>query len=509
MASDNKRIAKNTILLYIRSIIGMLISLYTSRIILQALGVDNFGIYGAIGSIVAMFTIINGTLSAGTSRFLTYELGKEDFESLKKVFNAALSMHAAMALCLFILMETIGLWFVNYKMNIPEGREFAANVVYQLSILTCMIGLTQVPYGATIIAREKMGIYAYVAIAEAVFKLVLVFMLLYLPFTDNLIAYAIILAVWNIGLMIYYRVYCYNRFPETHLSFCREKKVYKNMLSYSVWDTIGQFCATGNSNGLNILINMFFGVGVNAAVSIGHQVEGGVTQLTGSFTTSVTPQIIKSYAAKNTKRFFQLVYEAGRYSYFLLFVFAFPVLLETEFILNLWLTTVPPDTSIFVRFIVSITLFRVIARSTITGVHATGHVKYLNLTSGIYSMATFLPLVYILFKLGFPVWICFVVKAFNALICTYLEAKSLQREINFNGWYYLWYVYIQPISISIMAGAIPFLLLFIMPQGFIRLLCIVFLNTITTFFLGYYLILSDPMRDKFKSFIKSKIFSKC
>lgn len=509
MESDNKRIAKNTILLYVRSILVMAIGLYTSRVVLQVLGVDNFGLYGAIGSIVAMFTIINGTLAAGTSRFLTFELGRADNVKLKKTFNASLAMHTGMAICLFVLMETIGLWFVNYKMNIPEGRELAANIVYQLSILTCMVGLTQVPYGAIIIAHEKMNIYAYVAIAEVVFKLALVAMLLFFPFSDSLIAYAIIIAAWSIGLQLFYRIYCYKRFPETHLSFCREKAVYKNMLSYSLWDTIGQFCATGNSNGLNILINMFYGVGVNAAVTIGHQVEGAVTQLTSSFTTAVSPQIIKSYAIKNTKRFFELIYEAGRYSYFLLFIFAFPILLEIDYLLKIWLTTVPPDTAIFVRFIVGITLFRVIARPTITGVHATGNVKYLNLTSGVYGMAVFLPTVYILFKLGYPVWICFVVKAFNAVVCTILEARSLYREIYFSPWYFIRYVYVQTILISILAGSLPVILMFIMPDGFVRLMTVVIVNTITTCACGYYLVLTPQARLKVSGCIKTKILSKC
>lgn len=205
MASENKRIAKNTVFLYIRSFLMMAINLYASRIILQALGVEDYGLYGAIGSIVAMFTIINGSLSSGTSRFLTFELGRGDMVKLKKTFNASLAMHTAMAGFLFLLMETVGLWFVNYKMNIPAGREFAANIVYQMSVLTCMFSLTQVPYSATIISHEKMDIYAYVGLVEAIFKLSLVFALLYLPFGDNLIAYSIILALWGAGLQIFYR----------------------------------------------------------------------------------------------------------------------------------------------------------------------------------------------------------------------------------------------------------------------------------------------------------------
>ena len=255
---ENKRIAKNTIYLYFRSFLMMAIGIYSSRVILQALGIDDYGLYGAIGSMVAMFTMINGVLAVGTSRFLTFELGRNDKEKLKKTFSASFAMHVAMAIILLILLETVGLWFVNSRMNIPDGREFAANIVYQLSVLSCMLSLTQVPYSACIIAHEKMDIYAYVGIAEVSFKLLLVFLLLYSPFSDNLIAYSIIIACWSIALQVWYRFYCYRHFEESHLTVVKDKTIYKSMLSYSMWDFVGQFCATGNGQGINILINMFF-----------------------------------------------------------------------------------------------------------------------------------------------------------------------------------------------------------------------------------------------------------
>ena len=319
----NRAIAKNTIILYIRSFVMMAIGIFTSRVILQALGVSDFGLYGAIGSMVAMFTIINGVLAAGSSRFLTFELGRKDPIKLQKTFSASFAMHCAMALVLLILFETIGLWLVNAKLNIPEGREFAANVVYQISILTCLMGLTQVPYGAVIIAHERFDIFAYVGIGEALFKLFLPLCLVYGSFGDNLVAYAIICAVWTIGLQIFYRVYCYRLYPETRLSICRDRSIYKNMLSYSIWDLVGQFCATGNGQGLNILINIFFGVNFNASRSVAYTVEDKITQFNGNFMTSVVPQITKSYARGDYKRFFELITESGRASVFLLYLLSF------------------------------------------------------------------------------------------------------------------------------------------------------------------------------------------
>ena len=502
---DNKRIAKNTIFLYFRSFLMMAIGIYSSRVILQALGVDDYGLYGAIGSIVAMFTIINGVLSVGTSRFLTFELGRNDFEKLRKTFSASLVMHTAMALILFVLLETIGLWFVNNRMNIPAGREFAANVIYQLSILSCMLSLTQVPYTACIIAHEKMDVYAYVGIVEVTFKLLLVILLLYVPFADNLIAYAIILAIWSVGLQIWYRYYCYRRFSESHLMIVKDKTIYKSMLSYSLWDFVGQFCGTGNSQGLNILINMFFGVTVNAARTIAFQVENAITQFSNNFMTSVNPQIVKNYACGNKDRFFQLIYEAGRYSYYLLFMVSLPIFLESDYILQLWLVEVPEYTSLFLRFIIAITLVRVIARPLINGVHATGNVKVLNLTSGVYSAGTFLPAVYLFFKLGFPVWWCFIIQSFNASICTMLEIRALYKQVPFDVKDYLKKVYVWPISVSLIACVPSSLIVFNVESSFVRLCITIIISIVSTLFCVYYLGIDKKTRNKVLNVVNSKI----
>ena len=483
----------------------MAIGIYSSRVILQALGVDDYGLYGAIGSIVAMFTIINGVLSVGTSRFLTFELGRNDFEKLRKTFSVSLAMHTAMALILFVLLETIGLWFVNSRMNIPAGREFAANVVYQLSIISCMLSLTQVPYTACIIAHEKMDVYAYVGIVEVTFKLLLVILLLYVPFADNLIAYAIILAIWSIGLQIWYRYYCYRRFSETHLMIVKDKAIYKSMLSYSLWDFVGQFCATGNSQGLNILINMFFGVTVNAARAIAFQVENAITQFSNNFMTSVNPQIVKNYACGNKDRFFQLIYEAGRYSYYLLFMVSLPIFLEADYILQLWLVEVPEYTSLFLRFIIAITLVRVIARPLINGVHATGNVKVLNLTSGVYSAGTFLPAVYVFFKLGFPVWWCFIIQSFNASICTMLEIRALYKQVPFDVKDYLKKVYVWPISVSLIACVPSSLIVYNVESSFVRLCITIIIGIVSTLFCVYYLGIDKKTRNKVLNVVNSKI----
>lgn len=504
--SSNKTIAKNTIYLYFRSFLTMAVGLFSSRVILQALGVDDFGLYGAIGSFVAMFTIMNGVLAAGTSRFLTFELGKGNKDVLRKTFSASFTMHCALAIFLFILFETIGVWFLNNKMTIPEGREYAANIVFQLSIITCILSLTQVPYSACIIAHEKMDVYAYVGIVEVVFKLALVLILLYIPFADNLIAYAIILSAWTVGLQIWYIFYCRKRFEESSLMVVRDKNIYKGMLSYSLWDIVGQFCSTGNSQGLNILLNMFFGVSVNAARSVAYQVENAITVFSGNFMTSIQPQIVKSYAKGDYDRFFQLLYEGGRYSFFLLFIISLPVFLEADYILSLWLVEVPPMSVLFLRCVIVITLLRVPSQTIIRGVHATGKVKILNLTSGVYSAVTFLPALYCLYKIGLPVWSCFIVQAFNSLIiCTFLEMRALKINIDYSIWNYYKEVYFKSLGISILS-IIPsvFPMIFI-DESLVRLILTGMISVISTIVMVYYLGLSNEMREKVKCFLKSKI----
>ena len=504
--TSNKTIAKNTIYLYFRSFLMMAISLFSSRVILQALGVDDYGLYGAIGSIVAMFAMINGILAAGTSRFLTFELGMGDKERLRKTFSASFTMHVALAVLLFIVLEIIGVWFLNSKMSIPEGREHAANIVFQLSILSCMFSLIQVPYSACIIAHERMEVYAYIGIAEAAFKLTLIFALLYIPFNDNLIAYATILAIWSVGLQIWYMMYCSKHFSESNLIIVRDKGIYKGMLSYSMWDFIGQFCATGNTQGVNILINMFFGVSMNAARSVAYQVENAITQFSSNFMTSVQPQIVKSYAKEDFKRFFELIYAGGRYSFFLLFIVSLPIFIEADYILSLWLVEVPPMSVLFLRCVMIITLLRVPSQTIVRGVHATGKVKVLNLTSGLYSAATFLPVLYILYKFGLPVWFCFIVQAFNSLIvCTFLEMRALKINIDYSMWDYYKKVYFKSVGICLLAVFPSILPMLFMNESFVRLLLTVVVSVVSTVIAVYYLGLSKEIQSKILSFVKSRI----
>ena len=502
---SNRTIAKNTVILYVRSFVMMAIGIFTGRVVLQALGVSDFGLYGAIGSMVAMFQIMNGVLAVGTSRFLTYELGRNDNERVRECFNASFAMHCAMAFVLLLLFETVGLWLVNTKLNIPEGRYFAANVAYQLSILTCLMGMTQVPYGAVIIAREHFDVFAYVGLGEAIFKLVFPILLVYGNFGDNLIAYAVICDVWTIGLQIFYRIYCYKRFPETHLRLCRDKKVYKGMLSYSLWDLLGQFCATGISQGINLLINVFFGVNLNASRGVALTVEGKITTFNGNFLTATSPQITKNYASGNIDRFFQLIYEAGKCSAYLILLLSLPIFIEAEYILSLWLVEVPPMTVIFLRFLMVAVFLRSPMRPILTGIHATGDVKFLNLTSGLMAVILTLPGVYLIYRIGFAPWSYYLITIPVGAISTFLEVYSLKRKVSFSMSHYFANVHLKVVVVAVLSatgGMIPFL---VWQQSLVRCFATLLFSMFSTVFFVWTIGISKSQRQKLISIVKTKM----
>lgn len=449
IASSNKRIAKNTLILYLRMFVVTAVSLFTSRIILQVLGVADFGLYNAVGSIVLMFSIINGVLSAGTSRFLTFALGKNEPDEVKKTFSAAFLMHALIAVFVFVLAETVGLWFLHNKINIPADRIFAAKWLYQFSIVSCMLSMTQVPYGALIIAHERMAVYARVGIAEAVWKIFFVIILMKVPFKDTLIAYGALVLVWSCGLQFYYRMYCIRNFPESRISLVVDKKICKKILSFSFWDFIGAFCGTGNSQGLNLLINMFFGVTMNAARGLAYQVEGVVHQFVSNFMTAVNPQITKRYAEGRVVDMMNLVFEGSKFGYILLFIVSQPVFLEAPKLLSIWLVEVPDKAVLFLRLLMIAMLIRAFARSVVTAVHATGNIRFLNVISGTTSVALQIPGTYILFKLGCPAHVMFFVMIFVYIVCNYLELISLKRNVDFSIFQYSIKVYVKCICISI------------------------------------------------------------
>ena len=428
MPTSSKTIAKNTVFLYFRMILVMLVSLYTSRVVLEVLGASDYGLYNVVGGVVAMLAVLNGSISAGTSRFITYELGVGDKERLRNVFNVSLVSHIAIAITVFFIAETIGLWFVNTQMVFDENRTIAVNVVYQLSILTAMLNFTQIPYTATIIAHEKMSIYANISIFEVCLKLLMVLLLVKIKNFDALIAYAIMLFIIQVMVILIYRFYCLKQYEESHWRFVKDKSQYKTILSFAGWDIIGSLCGISQGQGINILLNIFFGPVVNAAHAIAYQVQGAVQQLTNNFMLAVNPEIIKTYARKEYDAMTKLINNSSLYSFLLLLVFVLPLCFRIDYVLGLWLKDVPPYTGVFTQIIMVNMMIRAIANPVIKGVHATGDIKAFNIIAGGVGLLP-LPVCWIGFHFGLPATYAFWIVLIWGVMANIIEIIFLKRQL--------------------------------------------------------------------------------
>lgn len=502
---EKKRIAINTLMLYFRMVLIMGVALYTSRIVLKVLGAADYGLYNVVGGVVSMFSFLNGSLSSGTSRFITYDIGTGNEKRLRETFNVAFISHLILAAIILLLTETIGIWFVNNKLVFDSSRRLAVNIVYQFSVLTLMLQLTQVPFTADIIAHEKMNIYAYVSIVEVLLKLGMTFLLRLNKSIDNLILYSAILFSIQLMILVSYRLYCRKHFKESKFLLCKEKCRYKEIFSFSGWDIIGSLCVLTQGQGINILLNLFFGPVVNAARAITYQLEGAFSQLTSNFMTAVNPQIVKSFAVKKYDEMIDLIKDASKYGFFLLAVFLIPVLYKIDYVLHLWLNEVPEQTGIFARIILTMLMIRVIARPIINGTHATGHIKRLNLIAGFAGLLP-LPITYILFKLNFPAVCAFITLFCCGIIANTLETIIFKLEMEeFNISQYFVAVYVRCFIIgSVVFGIDYFIAKYIDGNFFVFILYYgisVFINAMVIFVLG----LNKNNQRKLITFVKGKI----
>lgn len=395
--TNNKRIAKNTFILYIRMFFTMGVSLYTSRVVLNTLGVVDYGVYSIVGGIVTLFSFFNSAMTSATQRFLAFDIGKNDLEKLKKTFNATLNIHIAISVIVLVLSETVGLWFVNYKLNLPIDRMVAVNWVYQFSVFTFLLGIIQVPYDALIVAREKMDIYAYMAFVEVSLKLVIVYLLVVSSY-DKLILYAGLLFIVSFIVRMAHKQYCKWYYEESKYQFYFDKSFYKELLFYSGWSLFGNIAAVARGQGSNILLNLFFGTVLNAAYGISMQVQTTVQGFVLNFQMAVNPQIIKQYAAGNTEQCLKLIFQSAKFSYFLLFIIATPIIFNIDFILELWLKNPPKYTSVFVNFCLINLLIDCISGPLMIGAQATGNIKRYQIVVGTLIFIN-LPVSYFLLKI--------------------------------------------------------------------------------------------------------------
>lgn len=482
--SDNKRIVKNTILLYTRLLITMLVSIYTSRVILKTLGVEDFGIYNVVGGVVLMFSFLNSSISAATSRFIIFELGRKDIKQLKKVFNASLMSHIGIAIIVAIFAETIGMWFIINKLVIPASRMDAAIWTLQFSILTTMINLTQVPYNALIIAHEKMNIYAYVSVFDAILKLIIAYALSIVNF-DKLVVYSALFCLVSLVIAFTYRIYCRKYFyEETCFCFQWNKSLYKTLFSFSIWELYGGLAIMGMGQGVNMLLNMFFGPAVNAARGIASQLEGAVSSFGNNFMTAVKPQIIKLYAEKEESKMTKLVFASSKYSFFLTIIFTLPLLLETRFILDIWLIETPMYATSFCQLVLINNLIWSLRGPIVTAIHAIGRIKVANLICG---SIFYLVIIgsYIGLKLGLPPQSVFIITILVSLIVQIIDLIILKKNIQFSIYKYFQEVILLCFAIISLSGIIPLVLVYMLKPGYLRFLIIGLTSVISIMIMVY------------------------
>ena len=503
-SENNKRLAKNTIFLYFRMLLLMCVGLYASRVLLRTLGIDDYGLYNVVGGIVTMFGFLNATLSTSTQRFLNVELGKSDGGDVKKVFSCSLLLHALLVLIVFVLAETVGLWYVMEKLVLPPGREVAAMFVYQFSVVSICVQIVQLPFMSTIIAHERMNIYAYVSIYEGLAKLGILFAIQALPF-DHLILYAFLILCVQLSVAVIYNIYCHRHFEEARFRFRYEKGLFGEMLGFSGWNVIGNLASVCNSQGLNMVINAFFGTAINAARGIAFQVHSLVQQLIGNFQLAVKPQVIKYYAAGEKEAMVNLVFNAAKYSAFLMIIASVPLMLEIRPLLHLWLGEYPEYTVIFVQLILFRSIISSMTGNIVMVVHASGYLKNVGLFSGGILLLV-LPISYILLRMGFPPYIPFIINIGAALGDAFFELYWMRHYIGFPMGRFYSKVYVPVFLLFGVIFALSYGLHQLMADSneYIRMIVVSAFSVTISILLIFRFGLSKSMRES----VTKKIFSK-
>lgn len=398
-ASSNKRLAQNTLLLYLRTLVVMGITLFTSRVILASLGVEDYGAYNVIGGFVTMFSMLGGTLVRSTQRFLNYELGKRQYGEVNRVFCTGLVIHATIAVAILFVFETFGLWFLNAKMVFPEGRLGAANVVFQTSVVAFLLNVLGLPFNAVIIAFERMKAFAFVAFFDAVLKLAISYAL-FLSHGDRLVLYAVLLSGIALVNQLFYVFYCRRNFPDVvKFRLVKEKSAYAMQTSFAGYTFLGSVAGVLSNQGINLVLNLFCGVVVNAARGIAMQVQNAVTKFVTDFMTALNPQITKTYAAGDLDESMSLVHMGAKYSYYLVLIFSVPIFFKTSDILTLWLKEYPNYTVLFVQLTLVYALINVLSNPLIAEILSTGKIKANALIIGGIRILAF-PISYTLLKTG-------------------------------------------------------------------------------------------------------------
>lgn len=503
LQQNNSRIAKNTIFLSIRMVIVLLVSLYSSRVILQTLGVEDFGIYNVVGGFVSMFAFLNTSMNNAIQRFYNYEIGKNGSDGERQVYNTALVIQICLAVVIIAATETFGLWYIYHKMVIPPERFSAALWIFQFSIASLVLLIVQIPYSAAIMAHEKMNYYAIVSVLDAVLKLGVALLVVYIPY-DKLVGYgAMILGISMINFCLYFFYAKYN-FRDLKLKRHFEKGLFKKMLSFSGWNLFGSFARVMKEQGLNMLLNLFFGPVVNAARGVAYQVSGALHGFVNNITIAARPQLTQAYAQGKVSRTMSIMFSVSKLCYVTLLLMAMPIMLEIDFILHIWLgNNIPENTNVFVIIVIITSLIHVFNPPTSFVVHATGRMKKYQFVSGSINLMI-LPVVYVFLKLEFPAASAFIISAIFALVGQVVAIRILRSLIDFSIKQYLLDVILPTFIITIISVLVSLAPRYFLDYGWLRLVAVTFSSAIaiivSTFIVG--------MTEKEKEMIVSMVCNK-
>lgn len=484
-SDNNKRIAKNTLFLYLRMFVMMLTALFTSRIVLDVLGAADYGLNNIISGVVVLFSFLNSALLSATQRFLNFHLGRQDYKQTNVVFCMSMNTYILLSIVVVVLGETIGLWFVNTQLNIPSERMYAAQWVYQFTLIQFVINLLRVPYNASIIAYEKMNFYAYISLVEVIAKLLVVY-LLYITTFDKLIFYSFLYTIVPLIVTFIYKLYCNRNFDTTKYMRIWNKVAFKEMFSFSGWSLFGSLANLAAQQGLNILINIFYGVTVNAAAGIANQVSTNVYGFISNFQTAFQPQIVKTYAAKEIERFHKLIFQTSKFSYFLVLVLVLPILFTIDGILDIWLKEVPEYTAVFCRLILVFLSIEAITAPLWMSIQATGKIRNYQILVASLIFLNF-PIAYIVLKLGLPVYSVWVIRIIVNIVVIIARCIYMKRMLKFPLLSYLKAVIVPILIVTFAAIPIP-LILFYTIHGFWQNMIIVGIATFALTILDVYFV---------------------
>lgn len=502
-ASDNRRLAKNTLVLYVRTFITMVIGLFTSRILLDSLGIANYGIYNVVGGFVGMFSIITGTLTATTQRYLNVELGKSDGNP-KKIFATCMGIHLGLALLMIFIFETFGLWFLNSQLNIPEDRMFAANCCFQLSVFASIFGLFSTPYIGVIVAHERMKAFAYISLQDTMLKLLICYLLYISPF-DTLVIYALLFALVMIWDQVLYMYYCRKNFDEARVTIVRDRELYKSIFGFAGMNFMGAFAHIMTTQGVNMILNIFFGVTVNAARGVAIQVQSAVSKFVGDFMSALNPQITKEYASGNKQKSMELCFRGAKFSFFLMTILALPIIIRTPETLSVWLKQYPEFSVEFLRLTLITAMVGVLSSPLITEILATG-----NLISTTWwiggTRLLILPLVYIAFHYGGSPWYAYIVVLGMDIILMFIRLRILDVIAGMPFLKSFLLNVIPPVLIVItFCSILLYGLDYLIPTGFFGLICFAMASVVTSSVIVLILGLKQSERNVIIGYIKKKL----